>query len=114
VVSTLHQRNSKWEAPVLWKSEFLNVLALYFRKGVIDRHEGLDAFDFAERLVGTREHPIDSREVLDTMAGCSCSSYDCEFVVLARKLGTSLITYDRKLLKEFPQLALTPENYLQQ
>ena len=33
VVSSLHEKNSVWEAPLLWKSEFLNVLSLYYRKG---------------------------------------------------------------------------------
>lgn len=112
MATALHERDSAWEAPMLWKSEFLNLLSLYMRKGVIDRNDGFNALGFAERIIGSREHPVDSREVLDTMATCSCSSYDCEFVVLARKLDTKLITYDGKLLKEFPQLALTPELYL--
>jgi len=34
-----------------------------------------------------------------------CSAYDCEFVALARQLGTSLVTMDSKLLRAFPQIA---------
>ena len=111
-VSALHEHDSVWEAPVLWKSEFLSVLSLYFRKGVIDENQGLHALDFAERLIGRREHSVNPRKVIETMVSASCSSYDCEFVVLARQLGTKLITYDRKLLKEFPQLAVIPEHYV--
>jgi predicted nucleic acid-binding protein len=37
-----------------------------------------------------------------------CSSYDAEFVVLAKQLGCLLLTFDRKLLQLFPEVALKP------
>lgn len=113
-VNSLHEKDSVWEAPVLWKSEFLNVLSLYLRRGIIHYNDGLNALDFAERLIGRREHQLDARQVVDVMADSTCSSYSCEFVVLAKQLRTQLITYDKKLLSEFAQLALTPEQYLEQ
>ena len=51
IVSALYQKDPVWEAPLLWKSEFLNVLALHYRKGLVNYHEGLNALDFAERLI---------------------------------------------------------------
>ena len=113
VVSQLHQKNSKWEAPALWKSEFLNVLALYFREGLIDYQETLNALDFAERLIGSREHKVPARDIVHAVLNSTCSSYNCELIVLAEKLGTKLITYDKKLIEEFPDTALTPEAYLE-
>ena len=113
VVTRLHRMNSVWEAPAVWKTEFLSVLALYHRKGLIDYNEGLSALDFAERLIGAREHRVAAKAVLELAIHGTCSSYDCEFVVLARQLGTALITYDRKLLEQFPDFALTPQDYLQ-
>ncbi len=35
-----------------------------------------------------------------------CSAYDCEFVALAIKLNTHLVTMDKKLLRAFPKCAL--------
>jgi predicted nucleic acid-binding protein len=35
-----------------------------------------------------------------------CSAYDCEFVALALKLETKLLTMDKKLLRVFPQRAM--------
>jgi predicted nucleic acid-binding protein len=37
-----------------------------------------------------------------------CSAYDCEFIALATKLDTKLFTMDRKLLRAFPNRALSP------
>jgi predicted nucleic acid-binding protein len=113
VVARLHEKNPVWEAPMLWKSEFMNVLALYYRNGLIDYNESLNALDFAERLIGTREHRVEAKAILDTTIHCASSSYECEFIVLAKQLGTDLITYDKKLLEQFPDFALTPEDYLQ-
>lgn len=114
MVSLVHQRNPIWEAPLLWKSEFLNVLAMYYRKGLIDYHESLAALDFAERLIGSREHAVPSKAVMDAVVRSTCSAYDCEFVVLAERLGTKLITYDKKLIREFPGIAITPDDFLAQ
>jgi predicted nucleic acid-binding protein len=114
VVKSLHQYNPVWEAPLLWKSEFLNILSLYHRKKLIDDKETLKALDFAERLIGSREHRIPSQGVLELIFRSTCSSYDCEFVGLAEKLNTKLITYDKKILHEFPSIALRPEDYLAQ
>lgn len=112
IVSALHKKNSKWEAPVLWRSEFLNVLSLYLRKELIDYKECLEALDFAERLIGGREHAVPAKDIIDALVRSSCSSYDCEFAVLAERLGTRLITYDKKLIREFPEVAITPDAFL--
>lgn len=34
-VEKLYNIDSEWAAPILWKSEFRNVLALYLRKQII-------------------------------------------------------------------------------
>lgn len=112
-VSALHEKNSVWEAPLRWKTEFVNVLSLFYRKGFIDYREGLDALDFAERLIGSREHQVATKAVLDTTLHSTCSAYDAELIVLARQLNTALITYNETLLEQFPDFALTPEDYLQ-
>ena len=36
------------------------------------------------------------------------SSYDAEYVVLAKDLNCRLLTFDRKLLQLFPDVALKP------
>jgi predicted nucleic acid-binding protein len=111
-VSALHEKNPQWVAPAVWKVDFLNILALYFRKGMIDHSQAATALDVAERLIGSREHILDAKAILQFIVASTCSAHDGEFVVLARKLGTRIITYNGKLIEQFPDLALTPEEYL--
>lgn len=111
-VQALHERNPVWEAPLLWKTEFLNVLSLYYKKQLIGYEDAFNALDFAERLIGPRGHIVPAKAVAETAIRSGCSSYDCEFIALAAQLGTKLITYDKKLVREFPEFALTPEAYL--
>lgn len=47
------------------------------------------------------EHEVEWRSVLALVQASDCSAYDCEFVALARQLGTKLVTMDGKLLRAF-------------
>lgn len=111
-VAQLHELDPVWEVPLLWKSEFLNVVALYFRRNLITYPDAINSFDYAERLVNHHEHTISGVMVMDLIAGSTCSSYDCEFVALAKSMETKLITYDKQIIKEFPGLAMRPEDYI--
>ena len=111
-VQSLHERDPVWEAPLIWKSGFLNVISLYFRKKMIDHEDAENALTFAERLIGTREHLVPAKAVMDAAFRSTRPAYGCEFVVLADQLGTRLVTYDKKLIEEFPELAITPDAYL--
>jgi predicted nucleic acid-binding protein len=48
------------------------------------------------------EYEIESDRVLALARDSTCSSYDCEFVALAMKLNSKLVTMDRALLRSFP------------
>jgi predicted nucleic acid-binding protein len=111
-VENLHDYDPVWDAPVLWKSEFLNVLAAYFRKKLLLKNEMIDALEFAEKLVEDRIHFVPGSDVINLVSRSQCSSYDCEFVALALNLNTRLITYDKRILSEFPDIAAKPEDYL--
>jgi predicted nucleic acid-binding protein len=60
------------------------------------------------------EHRIGPHHTMELLATSMCSSYDCEFIALADQLNTMLITYDKLILKEFPEIAIKPEGYLAQ
>ena len=50
--------------------------------------------------------------MLRLAAESGCSSYDCEYVAVAEELGCRLATYDRKVIRRFPGIAVTPETLL--
>lgn len=113
-VEELQRYEQEWIAPALWKSEFLNVSSLYFRKKLISLTDTFEAFEKADELVVTLEVHSVFKSIMTLIEKSSCSSYDCEFIALAQNLGTKLITYDKKILFEFPSIALKPEDYLTQ
>jgi predicted nucleic acid-binding protein len=101
----LLKKDPDWNAPLLWRSEFRNVLARCLRRGDVSLETALEIADGAEGQMRGREFSVPSAQVLARVEGSECSAYDCEFVVLADELGVSLITSDEKLLTAFPALA---------
>jgi predicted nucleic acid-binding protein len=94
-----------WNAPLLWRSEFRNVLAGSLRRGDLDLKTAVQICEGAEEQMSGHEFAVPSGQVLARVEESDCSSYDCEFVVLAEELGVTLVTSDEKLLKAFPELA---------
>jgi len=106
------EKDADWAAPLLWRSEFRNVLAIYLRAEILDFSIALQACEEAEQLMGPNEFEVNSIQVLSLVSGSSCSSYDCEFVALADDLDIKLVTFDKKIIKEFPEIAIHPEKFL--
>ncbi|MEW6703937.1 MAG: type II toxin-antitoxin system VapC family toxin [Pseudomonadota bacterium] len=59
----------------------------------------------AESLLEGSEFEVASQAVLELVRGSDCTTYDCEFVALAKRLDTKLVTADKKLLQAFAQHA---------
>lgn len=95
-------REPVWAAPVLWRSEFRNVLAGSMRRGLLSLEEAAALQQEAESLLEGAEYEPDSRLVLELVDASACSAYDCEFVALAVRLDTRVVTMDRQLLRAFP------------
>ena len=97
----VYRKDPQWSAPVLWRSEFRNVLVFYLRRGLIGIDEALETMEQAERLMRGQEFEVESSRVLRLAAGAGCSAYDCEFVALAQDLNLPLITSDSALISRF-------------
>jgi predicted nucleic acid-binding protein len=93
--------DADWHAPVLWRSEFRNILAGYLRRGVLTFDQACAIQREAEELLDGGEHEAESRHVMELVRASDCSAYDCEFVAVAQVLGASLVTMDGKLLQAF-------------
>lgn len=111
-VETLLEKDKQWVAPLLWRSEFRNVLALYMRKRDLSLEQAQQIMQEAMLLMQEREYEIVSAHVLALIAASGCSAYDCEFVALAEDLGISLVTVDQKIIKEFSQIAVSLDDFL--
>ena len=98
----LLEREPEWAAPILWRSEFRNILAGYMRRGVLSLEQATNLQSEAESLLGGNEFEVESPAVLELVLDSDCSTYDCEFVALALKLDIKLVTMDKKLLHAFP------------
>ncbi len=101
-----------WAAPILWRSEFRNVLALYIRKKSLTVGQAIQIFDRADALLDGREYTLSSRSVLELVARSNCSAYDCEFVALAQDLGVSMVTVDKRIPAQFPDVAVSLVDYI--
>ncbi len=101
----LLERDPEWAAPVLWRSEFRNILAGYMRRKTLSFDQACSLQSEAEDLLAGFEFEVDSRAVLELVRDSDCSAYDCEFIALAIKLDTKLVTVDKKLLRAFPKRA---------
>ena len=102
----LLERDPEWSAPILWRSEFRNILAGYVRRNDISFEHAVSLQKEAESLLAGGEYEVESRVVLELVRDSDCSAYDCEFVALAMRLDTKLFTMDKKLLRAFPNRAL--------
>lgn len=109
----LFQKDPQWVAPILWRSEFRNVVTLYLRKELIDLAEALLIMEKAELQMKDQQFQVNSVQVLHHVSQSTCSSYDCEFVSLAKDLDLELISMDNQILREFPDIAKHPENVVE-
>lgn len=98
----LLQRSPDWVAPVLWRSEFRNILTRYLRRRALTFDQACTLQREAESLLAGSEFEVDSETELELVRDGDCSVYDCEFVALAIRLNTKVVTMDKKLLKAFP------------
>lgn len=105
------QKDNEWAAPVLWRSEFRNVLALYMRKNIINLEHAQQIMNSALKLLRGREYEVPPYEVLRLASTSKCSAYDCEFIVTANDLKVPLVTVDKQLLREFSSVAISLKSF---
>ena len=108
---SIFERDSKWAAPLLWRSEFRSVLAMFIRQWKLSFEKAMEFMNEAEILMQGEEYQVDSGRVLKLIDSSNCSAYDCEFIALAQHLDVPLITSDKQILNEFPDTAVSIESY---
>jgi predicted nucleic acid-binding protein len=71
-------KDSKWAAPLLWRSEFRSVLAQYIRKGLLTLEDAIEIMESAATLMENNEFDVSSGQVLELVNASNLSAYDCE------------------------------------
>jgi predicted nucleic acid-binding protein len=99
-------RDEDWAAPVLWRSELRSILTGCLRRGYLTLEEAGSIQSEAEDLMSGAEYEVDSGSVLGLVYESDCSAYDCEYVALAMRLRTKLVTMDGQVLSAFPDVAV--------
>jgi predicted nucleic acid-binding protein len=101
----LFQSDPDWAVPILWRSELRSVVCGYLRRGQLTLGQCAALLHEALDLLAGNEFEVDSLDVLELVSASRCSSYDCEYVALARRLRTKLVTLDKQILGDFPDTA---------
>lgn len=114
VVEDVLRDDSDWIVPNLWKHEFRNALVTLLNNDEIKKKDAISILDEAESYFEDKVFPVSSRQVIELCENSGLSSYDCEFVALAMVMDVPLITSDEEVLEEYPGIANSPQDYLEQ
>ncbi|NOS35063.1 MAG: PIN domain-containing protein [Deltaproteobacteria bacterium] len=108
----LLSREPNWVAPILWRSEFRNILTHYLSKKLLNLDDIMLILQQAESLMADSEYEIASAQVMRLVNNSNCSAYDCEFVAIAQYLNVPLVTADKNILQEFPDIARPVDSFI--
>ena len=86
-VQAVWASDQDWHLPGLWIPEFRHILLKYLRSGAIHLDEALAILADANAQFAHRTISVNTSECLAIAHRHGCSSYDAEFVLLARQLG---------------------------
>ena len=106
------KKDPLWSVPFLWRSEFRNVVTTCMRHANMSLDGARKRVNAAEKLLGGCEHFVSSDAILSLTSSHPVSAYDAEFVALAIKLESILVTNDKPLQKLFPDIAISPQSFV--
>jgi predicted nucleic acid-binding protein len=110
LAQTVLNKDPQWVVPPLWQSEFRNVLAAYIRRGM-GLKQANQIMENAIQTLENRQVIPSNDEILELVKNSTCTAYDCEFIALAKQLDIKLVTADKQLLKQFPDYAISLEEF---
>jgi predicted nucleic acid-binding protein len=98
-------------APAHWEAELTNVVWLAVRTGVLPAEEGPARLGLARRL-GIESVPTVTlcQGALLRAVPAGLPVYDTLFVELAVRVGGPLVTFDKAVLRAFPDIARRPRD----
>ena len=101
----LFETDRDWQSESLLMIELVNVLATTIRKLKRPLAQAEATLFEAQRIMLPGLRSVSDRDALAAAAHFGVSGYDARFLVVARALGTPLITEDTRLRNAAPHLA---------
>ena len=98
-------------APAHWEAELTNVLWMAVRSGILPAEAGPVRLSLARRL-GVESVPTATlcQGALLRSVASGIAVYDTLFVELATRTGCPLLTFDKAVIKAFPDIAIRPRD----
>ena len=101
-------------APAHWEAELTNVVWMAVRSGLLPPAEGPVRLSLARRLgVESVATATLCQGALLRSVTSGVAVYDTLFVELAARTGCPLLTFDKALIKAFPDIAVRPRVLLE-
>jgi predicted nucleic acid-binding protein len=98
-------------APVHWEAELANAVWMAVRTGVLPSDEGHQKLDLAARLgIQSVQNRSLWQPALSRAVDSGAAVYDTLFVELAVQRNLPLATFDKNILKKFPEIAKRPSS----
>lgn len=101
-----------WIVPELWKHEFLNVLSTLTKNDLLEKKQAIEIYSNAYRILRRFEKPVSKNSALVCSIDFMINAYDAQYIVLAKSLGLKCLTEDKKVLKTFPQIAISLKQFI--
>ena len=98
-------------APAHWEAEFTNVVWMAVRSGVLPSDDGPVRLSLARRLgiESITTAKLCQGALLRSVAS-GVAAYDTLFVELAARMRCPLVTFDKAVLRAFPEIAVRPRD----
>ena len=98
-------------APVHWEAELANAVWMAVRTGILPADEGHQKLDLAARLgIQSVQNRSLWQPALSRAVDSGAAVYDTLFVELAVQRNLPLATFDKNILKKFPEIAKRPSS----
>lgn len=112
LATRIFEKDPDWYAPLLWQSEMRSVLTGYLRRKLITLDKATQIMDEAHVLMMEHERFVSSKLVLELVSTSKCTSYDCEYIALAKEMNLTLVTFDKEVVGAFSGIAIFPQDFI--
>jgi predicted nucleic acid-binding protein len=92
-------RDPFWQAPGIWRHEFINALSQHVRLRGLRIQDAMEALAVADELVDTTTLRGFDERVIAVASSLAIASYDAEFLVAAEIADVPLVTADKRLVE---------------